>query len=121
MKRGTNLNSFNKEYDFHLQADGNLEITSRGALLWSANTVNSDADFLYFNKNGNLLLQGKDNNTIWSVPVTHKGGNQLILQNVGNLVLLNLCNETISETGTNEGLISKFCCALSLLVCISFR
>ena len=95
MKRGTNLNSFNKEHQFHLQEDGNLEITSRGALLWSANTVNSDADFLYFNKNGNLLLQGKDNNTIWSVPVTHKG--------VFNLVLLNLCNETIWETGTNEG------------------
>ena len=105
MKRGKYLKSSDGKYQVHLRRNGNLEVTTGTTLLWSTGTINIGVEYLYFDWN-ELSLRGTDNKTIWKA--NGKSGewnNELLIQNDGNLVVYNRCNESIWATNTYEGTI----------------
>ena len=104
MRQGKSLQSSNGKYKLILQRYGNLELICESlGLLWSTNTINSNADFLYFVKNGyELVLRGKDNTSLWKV--SYRGGSpeMLIVQDDGNLVLYDTLKRSLWSTNSQD-------------------
>ena len=58
--------------------------------IWSSNTINDNVDFMYFGRDGQIVLYGKDHTKIWTVPdykYLISIPEKLILQDDGNIVL----------------------------------
>ena len=105
LKRGNYLESLDGKYQVHLRQNGNLEVTTGTALLWSTGTINVGVDFLYFNWN-ELSLRGTDNKTIWKAnSIYSEWYDELVIQNDGNLVIYNRCDEPMWATNIYEGTI----------------
>ena len=102
MRQGKSLQSSNGKYKLILQRYGNLELICESlGLLWSTNTINANADFLYFVKN-ELVLRGKDNTSLWKA--SYRGGSpeMLIVQDDGNLVLYDTLKRSLWSTNTQD-------------------
>ena len=103
MTRGKFRQSKNGKYKLTLQTDGNLELSSGNAILWSTGTTNVDVK-LYFQKETGgeeLRLYGKNGKVVWK----NKGygkATKLILHDDGNLVMCNTCDKPTWDTGTYE-------------------
>ena len=103
MRQEKSLQSSNGKYKLILQRYGNLELICETlGLLWSTNTINYNAEVLYFVKSGNVLvLRGKDNTTLWRAQ-NSKTAETLILQDDGNLVLYDGNSKPVWSTGTHN-------------------
>ena len=102
MRQGKSLQSSNGKYKLILQRYGNLELICESlGLLWSTNTINANADFLYFVKN-ELVLRGKDNTSLWKVTYRGKSSEMLIVQDDGNLVLYDTLKRSLWSTNTQD-------------------
>ena len=102
MRQGKSLQSSNGKYKLILQRYGNLELICESlGLLWSTNTINANADFLYFVKN-ELVLRGKDNTSLWKVTYRGKSPEMLIVQDDGNLVLYDTLKRSLWSTNTQD-------------------
>lgn len=103
LKKGKYLLSKNGAFKFILQDNGNLEILCKNKLLWASDTISENVDFMYFKKNGKLVLYGKDETDLWSRPTeeSKRLPKKLILQDDGNLVLVDEFGTVIWESGTN--------------------
>lgn len=75
---------------------------------------------MYFKKSGKLVLYGKDETDLWSRPTEtlHNLPKRLILQDDGNLVLVDKFGSAVWATGTNgicnQGL--EKCLCISMLL-----
>lgn len=120
LKKGKYLLSKNGAFKFILQDNGNLEILCQNKALWSSETTSENVNFMYFKKSGKLVLYGKDETDLWSRPTetSHNLPKRLILQDDGNLVLVDKFGSAVWATGTNgiynQGL--EKCLCISMLL-----
>ena len=105
LKRGHYLRSSNGKYLVHLRQNGDLELTAGKTVIWTTGTNNVGVDFLYFDWDG-PTLRGTDNKTIWKAnKKSDEWCHKLQIQENGDLVVKNKCNEIIWATNTYEGTI----------------
>ena len=107
----SNIRTFNsilKTSDYgilklHLNVNGNLVLHCEDKQIWSTNTSNSSIEFLYFGKNSTLSLRKKENISIWKAEFTGKNSEpqELILQDDGNVVVYDKCEEILWESKTS--------------------
>ena len=103
IKKGKYLQSNNRVFKLILQENGNLEILCKGKSIWSTDTKTDEVDFMYFKKNGKLVLYSEDDTDLWTANTEDSflKPQKLVLQNDGNLVLLNTFDNAEWSTGTN--------------------
>ena len=114
LRKGEHLVSENQEYQFHLRRNGNLVLTCRRRPIWTSFNLIDDVDFLYLNKEGHLILCGKDSSVKWRI-FSLGQGEKLFLQNDGQIVLYNLKNKSIWKKGNRRK------CRTGLVKCVYFR
>lgn len=103
LKRGKYIESKSKNQRLILSSEGNLQVHCGRNIVWSKG--NNNADYLYFNNKGNLVLYDKNNNQIWKANDIWKRmstPNILIMQDDGNLVLYDECGRPYWESKTYE-------------------
>ena len=104
LKKGKFLQSKNGKYKLTLHTDGNLELSSGTAIIWSTGTKNVDVKLYFQEETGGeeLRLYGKNQKVVWKTKGRGKA-TKLILQDDGNLVMYNTCDRPTWDTGTYEG------------------
>ena len=104
LKKGKYLRSNNGIFKLILQENGNLEILCKTKPIWSTRTITNKVDFLYFKQNGKLVLYSKDETDLWTGNIKDSFFEPLtlLLQNVGNLVLLDGFNQAQWSSGTGD-------------------
>ena len=104
MKKGKFLQSKNGKYKLTLHTDGNLELSSGTAIIWSTGTKNVDVKLYFQEEIGGeeLRLYGKNQKVVWKTKGRGKA-TKLILQDDGNLVMYNTCDRPTWDTGIYEG------------------
>lgn len=104
LKKGKFLQSKNGKYKLTLHTDGNLELSSGTAIIWSTGTKNVDVKLYFQDETGGeeLRLYGKNEKIVWKTKGRGKA-TKLILQDDGNLVMYNTCDKPTWDTGTYEG------------------
>ena len=104
LKKGKYLQSNNGIYKLILQENGNLEILCKTKPIWSTRTITNKVDFLYFKQNGKLVLYSKDETDLWTANIKDSFFEPLtlLLQNAGNLVLLDGFNQAQWSSGTGD-------------------
>ena len=102
-KTGDYLHSKNGIFKLHLNSNGNLVLHCKDKQIWSTNTSNSSIEYLYFGKNSTLSLRKKENISTWEAEFTRKDSKteELILQDDGNVVVYNKCDEILWESKTS--------------------
>ena len=103
LKRGKYIESKNKNQRLILSSEGNLEIYCGRKIVWSKG--NKSAYYLYFHKNGTLVLYGKSNNQIWkasNIWNRKSTPDVLFMQDDGNLVLYDECGKPYWESNTYD-------------------
>ena len=98
MNKGGFLISENRKYKAIFQEDGNLQVMYKNvSVVWSSNTVNSDANELHFDQSGNLMIPG----TSWSTGTADSSpkAETLVMGNDGDLELLSKDNERVWHSG----------------------
>ena len=86
LRRNMYLKSGDGRYTFWLQGDGNLVLYGpSGRALWSNNRLTTD--FLIMQGDGNVVGYTNTGTPTWASNTTGRGGNRLVVQNDGNLVL----------------------------------
>ena len=86
-----------------LQENANLEILRKSRSIWSTDTITDTIDFMYLKKDGKLALYGKDETDvcIWCKNSVFES-QKLVLQNDGNLVLLDQFNTVVWASATDS-------------------
>ena len=104
LKKGKYLRSNNGIFKLILQENGNLEILCKTKPIWSTRTITNKVDFLYFKQNGKLVLYSKDETDLWTANIKDSFFEPLtlLLQNAGNLVLLDGFNQAQWSSGTGD-------------------
>ena len=69
--------------------------------IWESKTTNDNADFLYFDQHGNLVIFGKDDSILWSAGIG-QNAEKLVMQDDGNVVLYKDDGRSVWATGTND-------------------
>ena len=96
--------SSNGYYELILQENGNLEITCATEIkIWESNTKGKNIDGLYFAKGGVALYQNEDTKgSAWSAGPWRRntGPEKLIMQDDGNLVMLDKDGNILWESGS---------------------
>ena len=76
-------------YVLHMVANGTLNIVCKEQSIWSTGDSYTDAEGLYLDSDGHLVIYNSDGKIIWTFLVESgkPKGERLLLQNDGNLVL----------------------------------
>ena len=79
-----------------------MEILCKTKSIWSTNTITDKVDFMYFKKNGKLVLHSKDDTDLWTPNTKYSivKPEKLVLQNNGNLVLIDVFQRAQWSSGT---------------------
>ena len=70
-----------------LQKNGDLVLRDQGKVVWSTGT-HASGTHAVFQADGNFVLYGKDDRTLWSTRTDGHDGATLVLQNDGNLTIV---------------------------------
>ncbi|XP_063688042.1 uncharacterized protein LOC134821259 [Bolinopsis microptera] len=108
---GSSLWSANGKYELQMQPDKNLVLYCyAGNAIWHADTYGNDVDGgLKFTEDGSLeITEVGTGNSLWKNGVS--GGEMLFLQNDGNLVMYDIQERNIWETGTGLAYCEKGYC-----------
>lgn len=103
LKRGKYIESASKNHRLILSSEGNLEIYCGSKVVWSEG--NNNADYLYFNSKGDLVLYNKNKDQVWSASNMwnrKSTPNVLLMQEDGNLVLYDECGSPYWESKTYD-------------------
>lgn len=85
LDRGQWLQSSDGRYRLHMQGDGNLVVyNAAGRAIWATNRVGA---FTIVQGDGNLVEYTAAGVAVWATNSTGRGGNRLVMQSDGNLVL----------------------------------
>jgi hypothetical protein len=85
LRKGMFLRSPDGRCKLILQGDGNLVLYGGSRALWS--TGQFDTTHAVFEPDGNFVTYRADNTPTWSANIRLKGGERLVVQNDGNLVI----------------------------------
>lgn len=86
LRRNMALHSADGRYTLILQGDGNLVLYGpSGRALWA--NSRSTTDFVVMQGDGNLVGYTNGGNATWASNTTSSGGNRLVVQNDGNVVI----------------------------------
>ncbi len=101
---GQALRSPNGRFSAGLQIDGNFVVYRDSEPIWATNTVDSKAEYIYLQRDGNLVLYTYDGVSIWASQTAsaRPADNYVLqLQDDGNLVI---CRDGIPiwETGAKQ-------------------
>ena len=96
---GSQIASLNKKYTLRMLTDGNLVIKCNNGIIWSTYTSNKGVAVMHFQKDGNVVLRTNNGSIVWQ---TEKKGEELKMQNEGNLVLYKMGNVSVWNAGTNS-------------------
>ena len=101
LKKGDSLTSENGEYKLILQENGNLQVLYGTMVVWSSNTINSNAEDLHFARSGNLVISGTAQQTYWSTNTanTSPKAEILVISDDGDLQLLSKDNQRVWHSG----------------------
>jgi hypothetical protein len=80
------IQSSNARYALLYQADGNLVLYDAGVAIWAANTSGQPVGRTVMQDDGNLVINGPNNELVWNTG-TASSGSGLLLQDDGNLVI----------------------------------
>ena len=105
LRKGQHLQSANGISKLILNKTGELELWCKDKKIWSPNKADDYVDFLYFNVNGTIYINGKDNSSRWDPRFGYKGNVKaklLLLRNDSNLVAYDECKNIVWESWTYD-------------------
>jgi outer membrane protein assembly factor BamB len=76
-------------FSLRLQEGGKLVVirTGEDKPRWATDTAGTSPKYLTMQKDGNLVLYGRDGSRLWATETDGQGGTRLVIQEDGNLVL----------------------------------
>lgn len=103
---GQRLISRNRRFSLRVQSDGNVVLYDEGdhdRVLWSTNTRRAVVARLTMQRDGNLVLYGPDNKSVWASDTYRKArGGVLQVQDDGNLVIYSRNREAVWASDTRR-------------------
>jgi hypothetical protein len=98
------LTAPNRDYQFVMQADGNLVLyNNSGRPLWASHTEGNPGAYLAMQSDGNLVVYSVSGQPLWSSGTAGNPGDALQLQSDGNAVIYSSGGTALWATNTGSG------------------
>jgi hypothetical protein len=97
---GQSIASFDGQYVFIYQTDGNLVLYRSGVALWSSGTNGRGVGVCIMQTDGNLVLYTRGGHAIWASNTNGSPGSHLVVQADGNVVVYKPTGQAIWSTNT---------------------
>jgi surface antigen len=98
------LTAPNREYQFVMQADGNLVLyNNSGHPLWNSNTAGNPGAYLAMQPDGNLVVYSLSGQPLWSSGTAGNPGDDVQVQSDGNVVIYSSGSTALWATNTSTG------------------